>query len=68
MWNGDDDRNARVLVGHAYELAVSGGPQDLRLAQRAIGRAIQYFMASGMTRQQAITRVIAIAEMLGALE
>lgn len=62
------ERRARALVGCAYGHAVVGTAEDLRQAKRAIGRAIQFYMASGLTRDQAVSQVVTLAQMLGELE
>jgi hypothetical protein len=60
--------HARTLVGCALGHVVVGTVEDLHQAKRAVSRAIQLFMKTGMTRDQAIDQVLTFAQMLGSLE
>lgn len=55
-------------MGRAVGHVVCGTDADLQLAKRAISRAIKIYMATGLTRGQAVAKVISFAEMLGSLE
>jgi hypothetical protein len=66
-WYAERDR-ARQLVGCAVGHVTCGTAPDLRQAKRAINHAIQIYMATGLTRGQAVAQVISFAEMLGSLE
>jgi hypothetical protein len=61
-------RSACALVGCAVGHAVVGTAEDVRQAKRAITRAIQLFVMSGMSRDQAAQHVIEYAQTLSALE
>jgi hypothetical protein len=68
MYSRNPERHARALVGCAFGHTIVGTAEDLRQAKRAIGRAIQFYMAAGLTRDQAVNQVITLAQMLGELE
>ena len=59
---------ARVLVGYAIGHVVVGTAEDIRQAKRAVGRAIQLYMAAGLTQKQAADQVVSLAQLFGSLE
>lgn len=64
----DPSYRARTLVGCAFGHVVVGTAEDLRQAKRAVSRAIQFYRAAGLTRDQAINEVVSYAQLLGELE
>lgn len=60
--------HARALVGCAVGHVVAGTPENIRRARSAVTRAVQIFMATGMTQDQAIHEVISFAQLLSAVE
>lgn len=64
----DPASQATFFVGHAMRHVVGRSPYNLMHARRAVGEAIRLFVATGLTREQAVEQVISLAETLGALE
>lgn len=68
---GPDDPeaiHAYTLVGCAVGHVTVGTAEDLRQARRAVSRAIQLFMATGLSQDRAVEHVVALAQLLGGLE
>jgi hypothetical protein len=72
----DEWQQGHVLVGQAmgHVRSAQGArtprtpEQNLQMAGRAVGRAFQLFVRSGLTKQQAIDRIVALSQTLGSLE
>ena len=42
--------------------------QDLQMASRAVGRAFQLFVRAGLTKEQAVDRIVSLSQTFGSLE
>jgi len=73
----DDWQRGHVFVGQAMghirtarsaRSAQRTPEQALQQAGRAVGRAYQLFVRAGLTKEQAVQRIVSLAETFGSLE
>jgi hypothetical protein len=78
----DDWNQAHVLTGQAIAHMQQAGTQrpqrgerrkrtpeqDLQRAGRSLGRAFQLFLSAGLTKEQAVQRIVSLAQTFGSLE
>ena len=73
----DDWYRGHVFVGQAMghvrrarssRSAQRTPEQDIQRAGQAVGRAYQLFLRAGLTKEQAIERIVALSQTFGSLE
>ena len=73
----DEWQQGHVFVGqamghirsaHTARAAQRTPEQDLQRAGRAVGRAFQLFVRAGLTKEQAVERIVSLSQTFGSLE
>lgn len=59
---------AGALLGCAMGCIVSGKADDIKRAKRAVSHAMQIYMSTGLTQEQAANEIVTFAQTLAQLE